>query len=371
MAIYRSIRFVITLLSCTLLCTSAHAAEPSLDLVPTALWKTSLRKTGKMGRGLYQFGAPVVAGDQIFVGSASGGVYAVQTANGKVTWTFATEGPVFAPVRVIGEKIYAVDSKGVVYAMQTSDGEELWRVDIGVESMATPLVQGNRLYVATMRGELLAIDAETGAMLWRTPGRLATARFEVRGASDPVYIAPHIVVGYADGRVVAHSPANGSIAWERRITPRHAILHDVDTTPYPFDGRILVGSSGGGLSALERRQGRFQWRNDFATSNDLFLHGDRLYVAGGGTLYALDPKTGTPHWQTPFDDESGLATPIIVNGRLITVSTNHVLYLLEPSTGEVLGKRHLGTGTYGRLAANGDRLYVLTNASRLIAMQVP
>lgn len=337
--------------------------------LPKTEWRATLRKSANLGRGLYQFGAPMLRDDTLYVGSAKGGLFAIATT-GKSRWHYDTTGPVFAPVAVYGNLVYAADAEGTVYAVHRDDGREEWRLELDAEIMAQPLATEATLFVVTMRGELIAIHRDSGAVRWRTPGRLVATSFSVKGASDPVAVGELIVVGHADGRVTAYRQSNGDIAWEERVAGRNAVLQDVDTKPLVVDGRLYIAAAGRGLMALEPSTGKTLWRSKLGSPNNLLLANNILYVAGQGNVYAVDPKTGGRHWESQLP-ESEVAAPVLVNGKLITISTQDRLYVLDPATGQLLGKRHLGSGTYGDLAVDGNLVYVLTNAANLLALRVP
>ncbi len=349
---------------------AASQSNDRLEALPKTRWRVSLRTTSGLGRGLYQYGQPVIAGDHIIAGSSFGGVFAIDP-NGKPLWKFATVGPVYAPVRVVDGMVYVADAKGTVYALHEASGAEAWRVQIQSEVMARPLLVDRTLYVVSMSGELIAIDAHSGVLKWRTPERLVVAPYTVKGAADPIFLEGAIIVGEADGQLVAHRPHDGTLLWERRVASRNAVLEDVDTTPLPQGHAVLTCSMGGGLGAVEAKTGRPLWAVNVASPNDLVLADDgTIFAAGGGTVYSIDTKFGAPHWKTPLP-ESEVAAPVVVGDKLVTISTTGMLYLLDRHSGALLARRPLGAGTYGRLTANGNRIYLMTNTANLVALEMP
>ncbi|MBI4237125.1 MAG: PQQ-binding-like beta-propeller repeat protein [Deltaproteobacteria bacterium] len=347
----------------------AQPAGNANTLLPKTAWRIPLRKTPALGRGTIQQGQPVVVGDTVYVGSATAAVVAITTA-GKPLWTYRTQGPVVAPVTLSNNIVFAPDTKGFVYAIHQTDGTEEWRVELGSELATRPLAVQQRLFVVTARGELVAIHAKTGNVEWRTTERLTAAPFLVKGGSDPLLAGGLIVAGFADGHVAAYDPQHGNIVWDHQVSPRNAVLHDVDMTPLLIGDQLLVASVGGGLSALHARTGRPLWRSPIASPNDLLLHGDYLYVSGGGKVYGLNLRNGSRQWLTDLP-ESEVSAPVLVNGHLVVVSTHNTLYLLDPQQGTLLASRPMGTGTYGRLTTDGNQLFILTNNNHLAALRFP
>lgn len=344
--------------------------KQALDLLPKTEWRTVLRKTGRFGRGLLQMSRPVMADDTLYIGSAQGGLFALQRS-GKPRWVFPTNGPVYGAPALTQHRVYVGDAKGFVYAVRRTDGSEEWRSEIGDEIIAQPLVKGKQLYVVTMRGELVCIDRATGVVRWRTPERLVVTEFTVRGASDPVLVHGLILVGYADGQLAAHRPENGTIAWERRVAPRRQHLHDVDTTPLVAGDLVLAASAGGGLTAVRAATGDVAWQvADIGSPNALFADGDRLYVAGRGAVYALTLSTGALQWKQAVP-ESETSAPIVAKGRVHVVAPSGRLYMLDAATGTIIATKHVGAGVYAQPVLHDGRIYLLTTASRLVALRVP
>lgn len=349
---------------------------PAWAIVPTKLtpkneWAISLRKRTDLGRGLFQFGRPVVDGRAVYAGSATAGIYAAERTGGKVVWHVETAGPVYAPVRVRGETIYAADAKGHVYALNKSDGAKLWERELMVELMTQPLVYNNTVYLTSQQGELIALSESDGNIRWRTPRRIVSSMFIVKGGSDPVLVGDTIIVGYPDGRVVAHAARNGDVRWEQRIAPRSAVLHDVDSTIVPYNKKYFVSSAvEGGLSLRSVKHGLPLWTSKVASPNDIVIDGDTAFVTGRSAVFAVNLKNGSTLWQRSID-EGELNAPIMVDGSLIVASTENKLFVLDPSDGRVLGERYVSGGTYGDFASAQQQLFVLTNANRLQALRMP
>ena len=347
---------------------AAVAAPPALR--PTVLWSHPLKKIRSLGRGLYQFTQPVLHNGALYVGSATGGVFAL-TTEGNPMWTTMTEGPVYAPVTIQNDTLYAADSEGVVYALDLAHGGKQWQTTVGGEIMSRPLVVEHLLYVVTTAGELIALDRNTGVPRWHTGERLTIAEFAVRGAADPIFHQGHIVVGYADGRLTAHNPNTGDIVWEERIARPTAPLHDVDATPYPMGGQLIAASIGNGLAAVDGHSGHLMWFEPIGSPYSEAMADDTIFVAGGGTVYALNPKTGGTKWKQALPNISETSSPVVVGDTIVVCATEGPVFLLDRKSGAILGAQSIGKGTYGRPLADGDRVYVATNGHRVVALQIP
>lgn len=350
--------------------TTTEFPDLSLANTPAIEWAVKVKKRSGFGRGLYQFASPVAAGDRLYVGTAGGRVYCIDRRQGERLWSFATEGPVIGPVALAGEQLFVGDAKGVLYALAAHDGASIWRVELGSEIAAAPLATDGLVYVATTQGELIAVDRSTGARKWRTSRRMISAPFAVRGSASPILVEKRLVVGYPDGTLVAHDPASGAVVWATRLALPTAVLQDVDTTPTPVGTLIIAGAVEGVLAGVDPRTGQIRWRAEVGTPNAIGVHNGTVYVAGAGRVVALDAERGEIRWKNRLPAEE-TAGPAVVGEKLLLMTTSDQLYLLSRADGVVIGKRHLGTGSYGALAVEGDRAYLLTNAGNVVALRVP
>jgi outer membrane protein assembly factor BamB len=117
----------------------------------------------------------------------------------------------------------------------------------------------------------------------------------------------------------AITPANAST-----LVPRWFTRFDSAATASPavVDGQVFVGESNGLFHALDAATGASRWTFDVtsnpvhsdrhaasygeivssaAVGTDPVTHRSAVYVGGGGSVFALDAKTGTPLWATDTD----------------------------------------------------------------------
>jgi polyvinyl alcohol dehydrogenase (cytochrome) len=138
---------------------------------------------------------PVVVGSRVFIGSASGLVYALDLHSGCTYWTFKAAGPVRAaisvgPSRLKGSaaSVFFSDMVGNAYRLDANSGQLVWKRHVedhkGVRTTGSPVLYEGRLYVpvssfeevlasnpkyecCTFRGSVVALDAASGTPVWR------------------------------------------------------------------------------------------------------------------------------------------------------------------------------------------------------------
>jgi len=204
-------------------------------------------------------GAPVLneEGSSLYFGTDSGTLYAINTADGSLRWSFAAadlhppgsdESAEISssPSVSAGGVIYVTSENGYLYAL-SANGELLWHYR-AAESIRSSVVisETSELYFAAQDGYLYALDSE-GFQLWEA------------FVGDVFYSTPAldrdgniIVGGYAGSeatgaasRIVALNP-DGDVLWEFLFSEYH------DSSPnIAPDGSILFGAHNGILYKLE------------------------------------------------------------------------------------------------------------------------
>jgi polyvinyl alcohol dehydrogenase (cytochrome) len=257
---------------------------------------------------------PSIVGDHVFVGSASGRVYALGLRDGCQHWVFKADGAVRGGIVVgpaapgAGASAFFGDLRATVYSVDPATGALKWKTRVDDHRAAritgTPALHDGRLYVpvssveestagspgyscCTFRGSIVALDASTGERIWKTytiaeepkptsTNASGTQLFAPAGAavwSVPTIDASTGTLFIATGDAYTHpaSPTTdavmaidlqtGVVAWVRQITARDAwnmACGSNDPTNCPQDPGLdsdfgqppMLVSLGGGKRAL-------------------------------------------------------------------------------------------------------------------------
>jgi polyvinyl alcohol dehydrogenase (cytochrome) len=141
---------------------------------------------------------PAVVGNQLYVGSESGTVFALDARTGCWHWMYQAQHGIRTAVSVgpyksgntSGMAVYFADGSAIAYAVDAITGREIWKYDVDNHTYATstgsPTVFDGRVYVVTagvgeegqggrvgyecctFRGSVTALDASTGKLIWKT-----------------------------------------------------------------------------------------------------------------------------------------------------------------------------------------------------------
>ena len=99
-----------------------------------------------------------------------------------------------------------------------------------------------------------------------------------------------------------------------------------------------------------------------------------IYIASdGGTLYALNARTGKLRWSAQSNSKFGsreffYATPTVAYGRVYIGNTDGTMYVFGAKTGNLLWARPLGSYIYGAAAVAKRRVFVGTYDGRFYAL---
>lgn len=380
--------------------------NPPVDWDPASgrniVWSTPL--------GNETFGRPVVAGDQVYVGTDN-----AQRLNPACQ-----------------------DACGVLLAFGSKDGEFRWqdaapRVKRGLREFLLPsttgaaCVDGDRLYYVTAECQLRCLDTQ-GFQDSENDGPFQEETFVGIGSSDIIWeldmcarlgVFPHeasnsevavvgglLVVCTSNGRneghtrvpsprapsLIAVNKHSGEVVW-RASGRAEQLLHGQWSSPVVawVGGRaqVLFGGGDGWLRAFDAATGREIWSFDgnpaeaewrprpgvFSRNSiiaaPLYQDG-RVFLAmgedpshgnGPSLLYALSPNgqgdvTQSRRLWTCREVGRVVGTPVAQDGLLYVGDLGGTLFCLEQATGAVVWKRDTDAAIWGCLLLTKDRLYV-------------
>lgn len=255
--------------------------------------------------------------DTIFTGSAMGRVYAIDTTSGRLRWTRAvveptgTQSSVYEPVLVgdrlvVGYTTHGVPAVGGVVMLDADTGRIRWRTPFPAAKVPLapsargggPVLAGDVLIASSADGVIHALDVETGALLWLLPP--VTGPFPMIAPSNTIdYRAltvsgQTLIAGSSTGIVTAYDLETRRTLW----TSNGNYWGSTSFSIAADDRLAYVPYFGGTLIALDMRTGEERWR--FGGSEQGFIWapvpaGDRVFVSGSVVGYfALDPSGPRP-----------------------------------------------------------------------------
>jgi outer membrane protein assembly factor BamB len=231
--------------------------------------------------------SPLVDHGRIYFGSEDGTVYALDAANGDIKWTYKSGGAVKGAVALDdhGRLIFG-DYAGSVTAIRRADGKQLWRTGtsggaFGLKSgnfYATPAVAFGRVYIGNTDGFVYSFSARDGKLAWRHK----TGSYVYSSPAISPVLGGTVYAGSYDGKLYAFDARTGSVRWTHKsggkISGGPVVIGDL-----VFYSNLSRHSTG----AVGAANGRTVWSIGRGAFNPVISDGQRIYLVGYATLYAL------------------------------------------------------------------------------------
>ncbi|MCS6803126.1 MAG: serine/threonine-protein kinase [Chloroflexota bacterium] len=204
-------------------------------------------------------------------------------------------------------------------AAMVLEGRVVWQQSLGAGITSPPVSAGGIVIVGLADGRVVARDVTTGQ-----------ARWEFRG-TGPIEAGPAIAdgvvfVGLKDGRVVALESGGGSVRWDYRTGG------PLSGAPAAVDGVLFVASHDGRVYALDAVGGSLRWSYDAGSAIGAPLAiGNGLVVAGtaDGRVHLLDLVTGRLRWIYRAGGAID-APPLLAGGFAYVANDRGIVHALDP-----------------------------------------
>lgn len=343
----------------------------------------------------------------------------------KEKWTFQTQGRIVDPPVLAGNQLAVGSRDGWLYLLNSDTGQMLWKEEIGQGGLASsPLFSGECIFGGswTPYYHVYVWDRETGRRLWETqtgeiinraPMILATENTLFFNTDPPLSAPADILsvmqaVSLPDFKPRWEQPLKGAVTSLPALSQEHNLLfvslmespallaldaktgelrwrQELDgkpvTAPLWGGGRVYLGTETGYLYSFIPTNGQLDWRyqiqNDQIT-RDLALAEQQLLITGEKYLYAFDLRELQVKWR--FRATQPLTAPVATQKHVYIGSENKLIYTLDRLTGNVQGftltkGEILGSpvivGPYLFVGASDGKLYAFEEAPRPTYVQPP
>lgn len=219
----------------------------------------------------------------------------------------------------------------------------LWRYPLGAGTWAPPVADDGVVYVGGGDGRFHAVRATDGAPLWVWAG---TIPVDGRAALD----ATSVYFLDTQTNLVALDRRTGAFRWRQPLhneflaggsVPDNPTFNHRAASPLVHDGVLYIGSSDGGLYAVQPATGAVLWRH--AARAPVFsgvgLQDDHTLMFGtmDGSVVLLDRRTQAETLRVRTGG-GVVTTPVIAGGRLVAGSRDYLLHAFDPADGHPVWK---------------------------------
>jgi len=278
----------------------------------------------------YQDGSIYLVDDQ-------GQVSAYNIKKGKRLWNKNFKLPVTGGLNG-GEGVLVFGTAtGEVIALSQEDGKELWRVPVSSEVMSVAPVSLDVVVVRTNDGKLYGLSKDSGSLLWQA-GR-KTPALSLRGMSVPLVTRGAAIVGFDNGKLTAVTLRQGAVAWEAAVSiPRGRSeldrMVDIDGLFEEKDGIVYVASYQGRLAAINLQNGSVIWSRKMSSFTGLMLDGSNLYLTDEfSNVWAIDGRSGATLWKQPALRMRMITAPAVIDRYVVVADYQGYLHWMDKYEG--------------------------------------
>lgn len=243
-------------------------------------------------------------------------------------------------------KIYITIDRELVVLIAENGKEEVRKI-LPDLIKNQPVVQSNGFILQTVSNQLIAYNTDNWNVAWvdeTWPETLASLK-----RVSPILYGQTVISSFSSGQMAFNNLLNGETIWQINLSANSAsqdiIPIGVSCQPIVHKSNLFVAASNEKLVNVSLESSKILWNikiNDVlsmsASGNSLFL------TTNGRQIVAVSQDSGKILWTTSLinnndkksvSKQSYFFTPIVTENNLLVISTEGVLYLVDPITGKI------------------------------------
>jgi outer membrane protein assembly factor BamB len=227
-----------------------------------------------------------------------------------------------------------------------------------------PVLSDGRLYIHLRNHKIVALDAKTGKIIWGYK-RSIPFTTTLQRSSTVLSLGNKLIVGFADGNLIALTRDEGVVVWEQKISNGLKFV-DVDAAPIYFNGFVVAGAANDKLRFIDPSNGIIKRTIDVVIGHAPIIINDELIVGSiYGELYKID-KDGKIIQRNKLSDLGISSVVPWCNGFAVSTMGEdlfHVTASLKKNATFNLG--HEQSAIFGFLQQNQQYLATYSSRNRL------
>jgi outer membrane protein assembly factor BamB len=344
----------------------------------------------KFDAGSPLVGAPVVAGDRVFITYEDNHLAALDRETGALLWKVDASGPIRGAATIAGDRVIVGQLNTHVVAHAAATGQVVWDTSVD-ESIVHPVnVRDGVVYASGLDGTLFTLDAQTGARRWDL--NLASSL-----QSSPIVLGDTLVIGTSDRSFNVMDAKTGKVTLDYasdRAVESGAVLDfsrrsayfgsnrgsvfsvDIDATNKPMEKTINYWWTQlyiWNIAPAPTQSGtRWVFPVRGAVRSGLALaHGNVYAGTESGILYAINADTGDEAWKFPASGSVGSINTavIVINDIAYFGASDNIFYAVNAVTGQEVWRFVAGDSIVGGAAYANAVLFVPSEDGSLYALE--
>jgi outer membrane protein assembly factor BamB len=321
-------------------------AEP-LSMIPSDLTKVKWRQTlGTGPKRQYLRMKVAVSGSTLYAADPEEGVFSIDVATGSRLWHKRVDEKILSGVTLSADAsaLYFSSKDGFLHAIDSQTGDDLWKVQLTSEAVAPAAADANSLYVHTVDGRISALSTVDGQQRWSYESQQPI--LTIRGTTSPVLVDTLVLVGMANGKVIALDNKLGVPVWNHRLSfpeGRSELerLGDVDGTVTVATNRLFASSYNGKVAAISLG-GEVLWEEDASSYTSPALSLGNLYLTlDDSRIRAHSMDSGDKVWTQSRLEGRKVGGVVVAERYLAVTDSEGFLFLMSRVDGSLVARQNL------------------------------
>lgn len=243
-------------------------------------WSKNLDPMYNSGNLPISSSSPMIHEDILYLGNLSGEMVAYDLENGTELWKEKQATAINAKASIFGDSVIYGTMSGRLVSRHYLTGALNFAIDLGAPIESEIVTGGGRMYVHLRNHKIVAMDATTGKIFWGYKRSVPFAT-TLQRVSKVLPFKEKLIVGFADGNLVALSRDEGIVLWSQKVSSGVKFV-DVDASPVYFNGFIVSGAANDKLRFIDPNNGVIVKTIDIVIGHSPIVVGNELIV---GSVY--------------------------------------------------------------------------------------
>lgn len=320
---------------------------------------------------------PILHENKIYFGSDNATLWALNQADGSVSWRFkvgkvVNGKSIFSSPAIYDGRVYFGSYDGNIYSLNAESGNLMWvyrQADwVGSSPALAPelglLFIGLEYALPGRRGGVVALNLKTGDKIWE----FAVSEYV---HCSPLYIPSRelVAIGGNDSKVYLFAAKTGELLWSYQTKgPVKASL-----AFHEHENILTFGSFDGNLYILDVTTGvpRFIFKTSgIIYATPVFFGNDIIFPSNDKLIYNIDCKTGQKNWSHDAGARI-FASPYVVDNSVFIGANDGKLRELDAKTGKILSIFQASERITNKIAYNSEtkRVFLPTFANEIYCLE--
>jgi outer membrane protein assembly factor BamB len=314
----------------------AELPELAANIPVRALW------SARVGEAKDAIFSPVLADDSVYAAAQDGTVVRLNAETGREIWRKNAGQLLSGGVGSDGSLVAVGTLEGEVIVLDAESGAVRWRARASSEVLAAPVVTGDLVIVRSADSHLFAFDSKDGKRRWLY--QRSSPPLSVRSPAGLIANRGFLFAGFAGGKLVSLSLANGGLRWEATVAlPKGATelerVTDVVGMPLVAEREVCAAAYQGRVGCFALDSGNPLWTREISSTTGLAVDARYVFLSDDkGAVYALDRAGGTSVWKQDKLFLRRLTVPLPLGRDIAVGDVEGYVHFLSRETGAFSGR---------------------------------